>query len=688
MAVCGSRGQSFAITTRRIELPADRPITSNDLLTRAGLRFFRAVGTSTEYVPQALLNRAVQLALDATLTVLAIFIAYQLRFDGAVPEAHRRVMWSLILLLPFVRPLLMLSLGAYDAIWRYFNLRDATVLALSACPPSVALLLVRYLIARRLWGTVVPASVIVSEFGLYLGFASLLRILRRVTYEATRPATAQKCRALLVGTDGSLPNALRHLSGSGEIQIVGLLAPEEKLLGMRIGGFLVMEKPEALPRLLVSQDINLILIADAGPSWIGEVVATAAEFGVEVRLLPSAANVIRGDVRVQARASAEVALSRTAAEEAPHGPAPPHVTVIENFRDRAVLITGAGGSIGSELARQVAALPVSSLILLDRDENSIFELTNNLAALTSGPVHIDSVVADIRDAEHLRVIFEKYRPHIVLHAAAYKHVPVMEANASEAVLNNVTGTRLVAAAALNYRAERFVMISTDKAVRPSSVMGATKRLAEMLVSQQAQEQTQTSSSNFTRIACVRFGNVVGSRGSVVPIFLQQIADGGPITITDEHMTRYFMTIPEAAQLVLQAASLASNGDIYMLDMGDAVKITNLAKKLIELSGLRPEKDIEIRFVGSRPGEKITEQLWHTDALVEPTDFPRVFAVKADLAPDRFSDALSALEQAALSRNETAIVEQLRSMPIGFAEERALVTASGASKPRTISGRVN
>lgn len=672
--------------SNRVSEPAQ---PSKDLLTRTGSRLVHLLGSSAERVPQAFINRGVQLALDGAVCASAIFVAYQLRFDANVPEAHRRVMWSLMLLLPFVRPLLMLSLGAYDAIWRYFNLRDATVLALSAAPPSVALLLLRYLVGQRLWGTVVPASVIVVEFGLYLGFASLLRVLRRVTYEATRPVMTERCRALLVGTEASLPNALRHLSGSTEIEIIGLLAPEDKLQGMRIGGFLVMERPEALARLLVTQNINLILIADAGPGWIGEVVATAAEFGVEVRLLPSAANVIRGDVRVSARANPEAAFNRAGEREISHGPSGVHPAVMENFRDRVVIITGAGGSIGSELARQVAGLPVSRLVLLERDENSLFEITNGLAATqnTGTSANLTPVVADVRDAEHLRAIFEKYRPHVVLHAAAYKHVPVMEANASEAVLNNVTGTRLVARAAMNFGAERFVMISTDKAVRPTSVMGATKRVAEMLVSHQAHEQVRRGDSAFTRIACVRFGNVVGSRGSVVPIFLQQIAAGGPVTITDEQMTRYFMTIPEAAQLVLQAASLASNGDIYMLDMGDPVKITRLAKKLIELSGLRPEKDIEIRFVGSRPGEKITEQLWHADAQVAPTEFLRVYAVKAELSPERFDERSAALEQAALARNEAAVVELLRCMPIGFAQEQAAAAAGmGPAKkaPRLVN----
>ena len=664
---------------------------SADWLTRTGMRVFRALGASATYLPPALINRGVQLALDGLLCLGSIFLAYQLRFDGAVPVPHRRVMWSLMLLLPIVRPLLMLTFGAYDAIWRYFNLRDETVLAMSAAPLSIALLLLRYLVAQKLWGTVVPASVIVTEFGLYLGFASLLRILRRVTYEASRPAGLQACRALLLGTEASLPHALRHISGSSGIEVIGLLAREENLAGMRIGGFLVMEKPEALPRLLVTEAIDLVLIADAGPAWVAEAVATATEFGVEFRLMPSAANVMRGDVRVSAKASPELAFSRSPVEhQALRGTAKPHPTVLENFRDRVVLITGAGGSIGSELARQVSTLPVSALVLLDRDENSIFELSNSLAATSLASLlspHIVSVVADIRDADHLRIIFEKYRPHIILHAAAYKHVPIMESNACEAVLNNVTGTRLVARAALNFGAERFVMISTDKAVRPSSVMGATKRIAEMLVRHQANSQKQGADSDFTRVACVRFGNVVGSRGSVVPIFLRQIEAGGPVTITDEHMTRYFMTIPEAAQLVLQAASLASNGDIYMLDMGDPVKITNLAKKLIELSGLRPEKDIEIRFVGSRPGEKITEQLWHHDAQVEPTEFPRVFGVKAEAPVERFEEALQALQQAALARNESAVIEQLRGMPIGFTEQRA-AAAAVSSQSSFASGLVN
>lgn len=641
---------------------------AHGLLLRAGYRLLHAAASATAALPEALINRASQMALDATLTLASLLLAYLLRFDGNIPLAHRAVMWSLAMLLPVLRPLLMWALGAYDAIWRYFNLRDATVLAFSALPVSVLLLAFRFLLGERFAGAVVPAGVIVIEYILYLALAANVRVFRRLSYEVSRPAESRPRRALLVGTESTLPHAIRHLSGSAEIELVGVLAPDPKLQGLRIGGSLVMEQPSALPRLLVSQHIDIVLIADSRPEWASEVVATANEFGAAVRLLPAASHVIRGDVRVSAQAAPEALLPPRMATQS-FRLSEPDPVVVENFRDRVVLITGAGGSIGSELARQVAVLPASKLLLFDRDENSIFELSNSLAALAleSGPAsRIVPVVGDVRNFTHLCAIFDQHRPHVILHAAAYKHVPIMESNVCEAVLNNVFGTRAIALAATQFAAERLVMVSTDKAVHPSSVMGATKRIAEMLISEIARRHRLAPNSTFTRMACVRFGNVVGSRGSVVPIFQRQIEAGGPITITDEHMTRYFMTIPEAAQLVLQAASLASDGDVYMLEMGDAMKITALARKMIELSGLRPDKDIEIRFVGARPGEKIAEQLWHDESELHPTLFPNVLAVKGSSVLPEFATALAQLEQAAQSHNEAAVLDALRSMPIGFA----------------------
>jgi FlaA1/EpsC-like NDP-sugar epimerase len=344
-----------------------------------------------------------------------------------------------------------------------------------------------------------------------------------------------------------------------------------------------------------------------------------------------------------------------------------HPAVVHCFNAQTVLITGAGGSIGSEIVRQVSALNVDRVVALDHDENSIFELMNEIGDL--GGREIVPVVGNIRDHETVYRTFELHSPQIVLHAAAYKHVPVMEGNCCEAVLNNVAGTRELADAAIEFGCQRLVMISTDKAVNPTSVMGATKRTAELLIQQRADESY--CNGHKTHFACVRFGNVLGSRGSVVPIFLRQIAAGGPVTITHEQMTRYFMTIPQAVRLVLQAATLASRGDVYLLDMGDPVKIIDFARNIIRLAGLTPGKDIDIKIVGTRPGEKLHEKLWREDSLVTATSFHDVFQVKATAVPVRFPQLLAELESAAHARkSDTAIQELLYRLPLDYCVERA------------------
>jgi FlaA1/EpsC-like NDP-sugar epimerase len=625
------------------------------------------LGVGLNRVPLLLLCRASQFVIDAFLSAIALYLAYQLRFDGNVPPVQRPVLWSLMLLVPVLRPLSIWAFGGYEAIWRYFNLRDALVLMLSSLPPTAVLLIMRFGVGTRLLlGGGFPATVIVIEYGSYLLLSTSIRGFRRLTFEASLRAGATRRRAMLVGTDHSLATALRQVSIYPDVEVVGLLAPGSRLQGLRIGGFTVMDEPSALPSLLASKSVELVLIADASLDCIGATVEVATDFGAEVRLLPSAANVLRGDVRISALAKPELALPERAGMAAGTHPA-----VVEAFRGRVVLITGAGGSIGSEMSRQIAALPVRTLVLLDHDENSIFEIHRELAD-SGTPVRIVPVVGNIRDHVPLRGIFAKCRPDVVLHAAAYKHVPVMEQNCCEAVLNNVLGTRELLEAALEFEAERFVMISTDKAVHPTSIMGATKRVAELLV----QAETSGNGHRRTRCACVRFGNVMGSRGSVVPIFMKQIAEGGPITITHEEMTRYFMTIPEAVQLVLEAATLGANGDIYMLDMGDPVKIMSLARKLVQMSGLTLGKDIEIRVVGTRPGEKLHEQLWTEGAKVSATMFPYVFAVHADPATREFEAQLQRLEEAAFSRDDELVLERLEAIPIGFKRQRCAAAAAG------------
>jgi FlaA1/EpsC-like NDP-sugar epimerase len=645
-----------------VSSPEHVPVEERGRSSLADSSLFR-VSVAIDHLPEPLFTRTNQFVIDGLLALAALWMAYFLRFDGLIPRDHRSTLWAWTLLLPILRPALMYATGGYDRIWRYFSLRDAFVLALTSLPATLVMTGAR-LGFPKFWAATVPLSVIAIEYLLYLAFGTLARALRRITFEAAR-ARGETQRALVVGTPDTLAEALRRVSAYSDLKIVGLLAPEAKVQGLRIGGFPVMDEPAALARLLASHSIDVVLLADAGLASLGDLVSTATEFGVDVRLLPTAQSVLRGEVRTHVTTTPESAFARHAAATM----APAHSEVVAAFQDRVVLVTGAGGSIGSELARQVAHLPVRQLLLLDQDENSIFEIHRELSEAGDTACAVAQLVADIRDRNRIERLCAQYRPHIVLHAAAYKHVPVMEHNCSEAVLNNVFGTRILAEAAERFACERFLMISTDKAVHPSSVMGATKRVAELLVQSAAAKRPRT------RMACVRFGNVVGSRGSVVPIFLKQIAEGQPVTITDENMTRYFMTIPEAVQLVLQAVTLGSEGDVYMLDMGDPMRIMALARKLIEMSGLRPEIDIPIRIVGSRPGEKLHETLWPADAEVADTSFERVMAVKASPPPAGFAEALALLEQKAREGDDETVRALLRQLPIGYGEQARVAAAA-------------
>lgn len=626
------------------------------------------LGRAIDRLPRPLFNRWGQMVIDSVLSISAIWFSYQLRFDFAVPREHQLVLWIWAASFSLLCPFCIWITGGYKGIWRHFNLNDALLFALGAIPPTVLVLCVRLAWPDAIGRVGLPITVVLADYGVFLIFGLGVRSLRRILYEASLRGGKRK-RTLLIGSEAGLASALRQVALHPEVFVVALLTPNEKLHGTRISGFEVLDGPMALPKQLATGEIDLILVADAGPDAIGKMIETAMHFGVEVRLLPSAANIISGDVRVSTTPKPELAIENpiALANEA-------HPEVVETFRDCTVLITGAGGSIGSELSRQVSRLPVARVLLLDQDENSIFHIYGELSQ--SGGTKVVPLVADIRDRDRIRSVFAKYRPQVVLHAAAYKHVPVMEDNCAEAVLNNVMGTRTVAEAAVEFAAERFLMISTDKAVNPSSMMGATKRMAELLVQHLAGRQNGNSSS--TRCTCVRFGNVVGSSGSVVPIFLRQIASGGPVTITDADMTRYFMTIPEAVQLVLQAATLGSNGEVYMLEMGDPVKITTLARRLIEMSGLRPGEDIEIRFVGTRPGEKLHEQLWTDSAEVTPTSFSRVLSVRPPAPPQDFESRLRLLEAAALTRDDEAARKAMMQMPVNYGLEQP---TSAPSHPR-------
>ncbi|QNI30756.1 polysaccharide biosynthesis protein [Alloacidobacterium dinghuense] len=620
------------------------------------LVFLRTSRQISRKIPSWLLHRNVQMLLDGTAAIAALWMAYLLRFDFSIPPAQHRGMARWLIIIAFVRPCVILITNGYKATWRFFALRDAVQLGARSALVTAGLLLFRAAVHN---GAAVPYSVLLFELFLFMWLACGLRTFRRYGHEILNRVESG-ANALIIGSDTTLASAVRHLRCSGNINILGLVTENERLVGLRIDGILVRGHITSLPNLLATHPIELVIVAGADIHGADEILRVAAHFGVQVRLLPSWGDLVKGNVQVRRVVGIDQishVRQRKSANTA-------HAAVVDCFADRVVLITGAGGSIGSELVRQVADLSVKKLIVLDRDENSIFELMNELKGKSRDQLTIP-IVSDIRDHSAIRHAFAKFSPDIVLHAAAYKHVPVMEDNCCEAVLNNICGTRELADAAIDFGCEKLVMISTDKAVRPSSVMGASKRAAEMLIQQRAIRGIEHRQHG-TQFACVRFGNVLGSRGSVVPIFLRQIANGGPVTITHEEMTRYFMTIPQAVQLVLQAATLASTGDVYMLEMGDPVKIIEFAKEIIEMSGLTPGRDIEIKVVGMRPGEKIHEQLWNEGAEVGPTTFPHVFRVKASHVPTDFSVLLQQLEKAGRDRKSNEVIQDLlRELPIDY-----------------------
>ncbi|MGI6519038.1 MAG: polysaccharide biosynthesis protein [Bacillota bacterium] len=420
-------------------------------------------------------------------------------------------------------------------------------------------------------------------------------------------------------------------------------------------------------------DEVIIAMPSAGGQAIREVVATCRQLDVKIQTLPGMYEIVDGKVSLKQLRDIQI--------EDLLGREPVRMDMKEigaYLAGRKVLITGAGGSIGSEICRQVALFKPKCIVLLGHGENSIFEIQNDLArrfpTLTT-----HAVIADVRDAERIEKVFEKYRPDVVFHAAAHKHVPLMEANPEEALTNNVFGTRNVAQAADRYKVKRFVMISTDKAVNPVSIMGMSKRIAEMVVQAVGAESS-------TRFMAVRFGNVLGSRGSVVPLFRKQIAEGGPVTVTHPDMTRYFMTIPEAVQLVIQAGAMGQGGEVFVLDMGEPVKIVDLAEEIIRLSGYEPGRDIEIVYTGIRPGEKLFEEILTSDEAAIATRHKKIF-VSQEAQPDAemFLGAICDVEDTYRTMGQREIAEKLEELVNTEWQDDAM-TAAAAGREEMLRAR--
>lgn len=597
--------------------------------------------------------RLLQVLIDAATLSFALAAAFLIRFDGKLsPEYLHQLMVFLPILVPF-RLVANHICGVYRRLWRYTGLTEVVELAVSTISVTTVLMILRALGHLPIDGYQLSYGIILTEPALSFLLLASARVSRRMqTEHQQRRHWRQpvRRRALVVGAGDAgqmVVRELRHRMDVG-VDVVGFVDDDPNKVKKRIGNLTVFGTTKELAKFVEDLFVDQVIIAipSAPPAEIRRIVDICRSSEVETRILPGLFELIDGRVSVsQLRdVSLEDLLGREPVDL-------DSSSIAEYIEGKRVLVTGAGGSIGSELCRQIMRFEPEELILLGRGENSVFTIHEELKRRPE-PVALTPVIADIRDHQRMANIFSKHRPHVVFHAAAHKHVPLMELNVSEAVTNNVGGTRNVARLSDEFGVERFVLVSSDKAVNPTSVMGATKRIAELVI----QDMACKSRTSFV---AVRFGNVLASRGSVIPIWRQQIANGGPVTVTHPDATRYFMLIPEAVQLIMQAGAIGAPGDIFVLDMGKPIKILELARDLIKLSGLRPGHDIAIEFVGLRQGEKLHEELLTAAEGLTKTSYRKIFVGKPQVIdPTVLDKELNTIFRAAQADDEQSMRRSL------------------------------
>ncbi|MDQ2668896.1 MAG: polysaccharide biosynthesis protein, partial [Gemmatimonadota bacterium] len=596
-------------------------------------------------------NRAF-FASDLLFLPFCAFVSFMARYEVSLSLDLSASLWKFVLVSVPLKLLVLYILGMYRRLWRYASVSDLERLIAGALACAFIDGVVGLILLPRLGLTPLrlPYAVVLLDSCLVALAVALPRLLARVMAQRDRMSRrGDSRRAIVVGAGVAGGLIVRELMENPQLGMhpVAVVDDDPTKLRLRLHGVPVMGSLDDLPA--IASRINATDVVIAIPSASGRtirgVLRKASEAGLSTRTVPGLYEILSGEKRVNALRQIEIQdLLR-------RDPIQTDVALVGSLvTGKTVMVTGAGGSIGSELCRQLARLEPARIVAVGRGENSIFELLQEFSRSFPKTV-IEPVIADVRDRLRMERVIASWRPYSVFHAAAHKHVPLMEANVAEAVLNNVLGTQNVVSICAENDVEHFVLISTDKAVRPTSVMGATKRIAEHLVHQCADGRKNGYVS-------VRFGNVLGSRGSVVPTFMRQIADGGPVTITHPDMTRYFMTIPEAVQLVLQAAAIGTQGEVFVLDMGEPVRVFDLASDLIRLSGLEPDVDIEVRFTGMRPGEKLYEELFFTGANVTPTIHPKILRARDAEAIEHNDADIELLIRAARENRSAETIRRL------------------------------
>ena len=618
-------------------------------------------------------NRMLQLAADAVLVALAYFLAFQLRFldePQGWPERYQTLFIQSVGFVVVGKLVVFYASGLYQKWWRYVSGRDF-LLIFRAVAIASAILVVFFAVAKPFAHTL-PRAVEVTDFVLTMMLIAGARLAVRLIVERpSRGTRLPKHEVLVVGAGSGGQMVVRELQLNPNLgaTAIGFVDDDPRKRGMRMLGLKVLGSTKEIVRILDETEPDEVVIAiPSAPGQLrGQVVSACREREIRVRTLPTVFELLRGGVQLNKQLR-EVQVEDVLGRE-------PIVVELDRvgayLRDRIVLVTGAGGSIGSELCRQIAQVKPRLLVMLDHAEDNLFEIDREMVELRHFP-NVESVLADCKEPHRMLEVMQRFKPSVVFHAAAYKHVPLMEANPLEAVRNNAIATRITAETAAASKVERFVLISTDKAVNPKTVMGASKAMAEFVVEEAGNKHPGT------RFASVRFGNVLASSGSVVPIFRNQIERGGPVTVTHPEMTRYFMTIPEAVQMVIRAGDIgAGRGEVFVLDMGEPVKIVDLAHNMIRLAGYEPEGEIAVEFTQPRPGEKLHEELFGAAEELQPTAARRINrAVRAAPIDSAWVEStLTSLEHLVMAGDEANLAERVVEMIASPGGDSAAVPAA-------------
>lgn len=610
------------------------------LCTRAFFRLSRTIG------PRPVLRFFSLLTVYSAVLSCSFVCAYLLRWDFDIPAEYKRQ--CLLLMGPIVasQVILLLSFGQFRSVLSYFGIHDLGRVCASTGIVGVGMIGL-WLFSGPLAAP--PRGVILMNFVLGTGALTVARLVLRVTHNLTRTVDLRgnrfHRRVGIVGAGdvgAALANDLLTKRSFGLHPVI-FFDDDRRKWGHRLHGVPITGPVSRMAELVQTTRISELIITmpSAGPKKMKETIEAAQRSGLRLSIVPSFTQLASGDVQVDRFRPVELEdlLGRKPASL-------DSASIEELVRDQVVMVTGAGGSIGSELCRQIAAWSPRRLLLVEQSEVQLFQIEQELIE-AGGSGCVVPLIADILDAPRLYEMFSEFRPQIVFHAAAHKHVVMMERQPAEAVKNNFLGTHRLAQVSREFGVDRFILISSDKAINPTSVMGATKRLAEHAIQGQ-----QARPGNRTAFIAVRFGNVLGSSGSVIPIFKRQIAAGGPVTVTHPDVTRYFMTIPEAVGLVLQAATMGEGGEVFVLDMGTPLKIVDVARQLIELSGYRPGVDIDIKIIGLRPGEKLFEEVQHAGELLAPTQHGRVLRLRgAPPTPEHVEQSLADLAGSVYSKDD-------------------------------------